>query len=58
MEKEAARSRVAAKQQCPVYFVSEVLAGSKKYYSEDEKICYVVITCSRKLRHYFLRLPT
>jgi hypothetical protein len=25
----------------PIYFVSEVLAGSRKYYSEMENICYV-----------------
>jgi hypothetical protein len=49
VEKEAARSGAAAKQQYPVYFVSEVLALSKKYYSEVEKICYAVIMCSRKL---------
>jgi hypothetical protein len=27
--------------------------GSKKYYSEMEKICYVVIMSVRMLRHYF-----
>jgi hypothetical protein len=42
-----------AKQQYLVYFVSEVLAGSKKYYSEVEKICYAVDMCSRKLSHCF-----
>jgi hypothetical protein len=31
----------------------EVLAGSKKYYSKVEKICYAVIMSSRKLQHYF-----
>jgi hypothetical protein len=36
-----------------VYFVSEVLTGSKKFYSEMEKICYAVIMSLRKLRHYF-----
>jgi hypothetical protein len=36
-----------------VYFLSEVLTGSKKYYSEMEKICYTVIMSARKLRHYF-----
>jgi hypothetical protein len=36
-----------------VYFVSGVLTGSKKYYSEMEKICYTVIMSARKLRHYF-----
>jgi formate-dependent phosphoribosylglycinamide formyltransferase (GAR transformylase) len=54
IEKEAAQGAGAvAKHQHPVYFISEVLAGSKKYYSEIEKICYAVIMCSRKLRHYF-----
>jgi hypothetical protein len=38
-----------AKQMYPVYFVSEVLAGSKKYYSEVEKTCYVVVMSARKL---------
>jgi hypothetical protein len=41
------------KQQFPVYFVSEVLTGSKMYYSEMEKICYAVVMSARKLRHYF-----
>jgi hypothetical protein len=49
MEKQVAWSEAATKQQYPVYFVSEVLAGSKKYYSKVEKICYVVIMCPRKL---------
>jgi hypothetical protein len=31
----------------------EVLIGSKKYYSEMEKICYAVVMSFRKLRHYF-----
>jgi hypothetical protein len=35
------------KQQHLVYFVSEVLARSKKYYSEIEKICYANIMSSR-----------
>jgi hypothetical protein len=39
--------------QVPIYFVSEALTGSKKYYSEMEKICYVVVMSARKLRHYF-----
>jgi hypothetical protein len=36
-----------------VYFVSGVLTGSKKYYSEMETNYYVVIMSARKLRHYF-----
>jgi ribonuclease HI len=39
--------------QVPIYFVSEALAGSKKYYLELEKICYAVVMSARKLRHYF-----
>jgi hypothetical protein len=45
VEKEAAQSGAPAKQQYPVYFISEVLAASKRYYSEVEKTCYVVIIC-------------
>jgi hypothetical protein len=37
-----------------IYFVSEALAGSKKYYSEMEKICYAVVMSARKLRKYFV----
>jgi hypothetical protein len=42
-----------SKYQVPVYYVSEVLSGSKVYYSEIEKIAYTVLTSSRKLKHYF-----
>jgi hypothetical protein len=31
----------------------EVLTAPKRFYSEMEKICYVVIMSARKLRHYF-----
>jgi hypothetical protein len=41
------------KKQAPVYFVSEVLSLSKKSYIELEKVLYVVLMASRKLRHYF-----
>jgi hypothetical protein len=54
IEKEAAQGAgAAAKHQHPVYFILEILVGSKKYYSEIKKICYAVVMCSRKLRHYF-----
>jgi hypothetical protein len=33
--------------------VSEVLIGSKRFYSKMEKICYAVIMSAHKLRHYF-----
>jgi hypothetical protein len=36
-----------------VYFISEVLTRSEKFYFEIEKICYAVIMSARKLRHYF-----
>jgi hypothetical protein len=39
-------------QQVPIYFVSKALAGSKKYYSEMEKICYAMVMSARKLHHY------
>jgi hypothetical protein len=41
------------KKQAPVYFVSEVLSLSKKNYTELEKVLYVELMASRKLRHYF-----
>jgi hypothetical protein len=53
IKKEIMKDGKSAKQQFPVYFVLEVLTGSKKYYSEMEKICYAVIMSARKLRHYF-----
>jgi hypothetical protein len=40
-------------QQCPVYYISEVLTTSKCNMTELEKISYAVIMASRKLRHYF-----
>jgi hypothetical protein len=33
--------------------VSEVLTGSKTFYSEMEKICHVVVMSAHKLHHYF-----
>jgi ribonuclease HI len=36
-----------------VYFVSEVLPGSKRFYSEADKICYAVIMRASKLWYYF-----
>jgi ribonuclease HI len=41
------------KRQDLVYFVSEVLSLSKKNYTKLEKVLYVVLMASRKLRHYF-----
>jgi hypothetical protein len=53
VEKEVAHKGDMMKQQYPVYFVSEVLARSKKYYSKVNKICYAVVISARKLQHYF-----
>jgi hypothetical protein len=39
--------------QIPVYFASDVLSGSKLFYSELEKVAYAVVMAARKLRHYF-----
>jgi hypothetical protein len=52
-EKEITQNGKIAKQQFPVYFISEVLTRSKRFYFEMEKICYIVIMSARKLRHYF-----
>jgi hypothetical protein len=53
IKKEIVSNDKATKQQFPVYFVSQVLTGSKRFYSEMEKICYAVVMSTRKLRHYF-----
>jgi hypothetical protein len=41
------------KKQWPVYYVSEALTVTKMNYLEIEKVIYVVVMASRKLRHYF-----
>jgi hypothetical protein len=53
IEKETTHNNKTVKQQLPVYFISEVLNGSKKFYSEMEKFCYAVVMSARKLWHYF-----
>jgi hypothetical protein len=52
-EKETMKNDKKIAQQVPIYIVSEALIGSKKYYSEMEKICYVVVMSTKKLHHYF-----
>jgi hypothetical protein len=47
------QDREGTTRQCPVYYVSEVLTTSKCNMTELEKISYVVVMASRKLRHYF-----
>jgi hypothetical protein len=49
VEKEIKHKDETLKQQFPMYFMSEVLMESKKFYSEMEKICYAVIMSSQKL---------
>jgi hypothetical protein len=39
--------------QHPIYFISEVLGPSKIRYPQVQKLLYVVLVTSRKLRHYF-----
>jgi hypothetical protein len=41
------------KRKMHVYFVSELLNPSKRNYREMEKVLYVVLMASRKLRYYF-----
>jgi hypothetical protein len=52
-EREILKEDKTLSHQVLIYFVSEALSGSKKYYSEMEKICYVVVISARKLQHYF-----
>jgi hypothetical protein len=47
-EREISKEGRKLSHQVPIYFVSEALAGSKKYYSKMEKICYAVIMSARK----------
>jgi hypothetical protein len=47
------QDRDGKNQQCPVYYVSEVLTTSKCNMTELEKISYAVVMASRKLQHYF-----
>ena len=39
--------------QFPIYFVSEALSGAKLNYTKLEKIAYIVVMASRKLKRYF-----
>jgi hypothetical protein len=52
-ERETLKNDKQMTQQVPIYFISEALASSKRYYSEMEKIYYTVVMSVRKLCHYF-----
>jgi hypothetical protein len=52
-EREILKEDKKLLQEVSIYFVSESLAGSKKYYLKMEKICYAVVMSARKLQHYF-----
>jgi hypothetical protein len=39
--------------QRPVYYISQVLSGTKACYSQIQKLLYAVVLARRKLRHYF-----
>jgi hypothetical protein len=52
-EREISKEGRKLYHQVPIHFVSKALAGSKKHYSEIEKIYYAVVMSTRKLRHYF-----
>jgi hypothetical protein len=52
-ERERTKDNNKLSHQVPIYFVSEALTGSKKYYSEMENICYAVVISAQKLFHYF-----
>jgi hypothetical protein len=52
-EWETLKEGTKTSHQVPIYFLFVALAGSKKYYSEMEEICYDVVMSARKLRHYF-----
>jgi hypothetical protein len=52
-ERETSKEGRKSSHQIPIYFIFEAIAGSKKYYSEMEKICFAVVMSARKLQHYF-----
>jgi hypothetical protein len=52
-EREICKEGKKLSQQVLIYFIFEALVGSKNYYSEMEKIYYVVIMSVRKPHHYF-----
>jgi ribonuclease HI len=43
--------------QRPVYYISEVLSGTKARYPQIQKLLYMVVLARRKFRHYFESHP-
>jgi hypothetical protein len=52
-ERETCKEGRNLSQQVLIYFVSEALPSSKKYYSKMEAKCYAIVMSARKLHHYF-----
>jgi hypothetical protein len=48
-EREIYKDNKKLSHQVPIYFIFEALAGSKRYYSDMEKICYAIVMSARKL---------
>ena len=53
----AALIREEDKKQLPVYYVSQAFQGAESRYPRIEKIAFMLIEASRKLRHYFQANP-
>ena len=49
--------REEGKDQFPIYFVSKVLQGAELNYQRLEKVVFVLLMASRKLRSYFQFYP-